>query len=77
VNTEPKTYRIATVEDFLKVPEERLECCLSEFRTVLRTFRLFEAVIGRELEPAFTWVDDGENHITVDVMVAEPSKEPE
>jgi hypothetical protein len=70
---DPKTYHIETVADFLKVPEDRLEYCLSEFLTVLRAFRDFEALIGHELVPAFTWIDDREQHLTVQVNVREPT----
>lgn len=63
-------YRIATVQDFLKVPEDRLEECLKEFRDYLDIARSVTelAKVAGELLGAkdtetevgcFNWCDDG------------------
>ncbi len=63
-------YRIATVQDFLKVPEDRLEECLHEFRDYLAIARDVTALAkaagellgAKETETevgCFTWCDDG------------------
>lgn len=71
---QPKRYEISSVLDFLKVPPERLEDCLEEFKTYLGLKRLLVAYFGIfevnakvEGEPLdegvewgpFIWIDDG------------------
>jgi hypothetical protein len=75
MDAEPKTYHIETVADFLKVPQDRLDDCLAEFRTVLRCVEPFEALTGAEIVPSFTWVDDGNRHISVDIRPLRPPAE--
>jgi hypothetical protein len=63
-------YRIATVQDFLKVPEDRLDECLKEFRDYLDIARSVtelakaagELLGAKETETevgCFNWCDDG------------------
>jgi len=73
-------YEIKTVQDFLKVPADRMEECLTEFRDFLDLSReTVEAckVVGKLLgtEPpetivqAFIWSDDGERKGTLRLTV--------
>lgn len=76
------TYTIETVEDFLKVPEDRLPICLSEFASFLTAARSMQrlAQIAGEAKgltaeecrlssPAFVWIDDGTRNATVSLSV--------
>lgn len=38
----PTRYEIKTVEDFTKVPVDRIEACLAEFQDALEAHRLAE-----------------------------------
>ena len=79
--TEPKSYRIATLDDFLAVPEDRLAACLEEFADWCEVSRRTEAVL-RTLVPdhpadkpllaalAFEWTDDGARHVTMSLSFA-------
>lgn len=64
-------YRIETVQDFLKLPAEKIDACLAEFSDALKHAKELE---GRTQELAkmfgksasglvkfegFTWIDDG------------------
>ena len=66
----PPSYEIKTVQDFLLVPEDRLEACLTEFRDYLEYARdiaelakLAGEIIGaKETQTtvgSFNWTDDG------------------
>ncbi len=70
--TEIQEYKITKVEDFLKVPEDRLEACLAEFPTFLAAAKpaveLAEAMNVRDsLEAAYVWIDDGKTDVTISV----------
>ena len=55
-----KTYTIATVQDFLRVPENRLDACLEEFRDWMNDVYEFHRRGGIALVvAAFEWTDDG------------------
>ena len=74
-------YIIETVNDFLKVPEDKIDLCLSEFKEALNISRLMMeiAAIGYEcthgekpqsplaMMPYFKWIDDGEKNITITI----------
>lgn len=74
-------YRIERVQDFLKVPADRLEECLTEFRAFLATARDIKEladtlgkVVGdvpETIVDAFVWIDDGERKGTVRFTVAQ------
>lgn len=66
----PPSYEIKTVQDFLLVPEDRLEACLSEFRDYLEYARdimelakLAGEIVGaketKSSVGSFNWTDDG------------------
>ena len=78
--SEAPRYEIRTIADFLKVPEDRLDACLDDFRASAHLMRpmadLVEAItedygegekpIGVTVEPqSFVWIDDGVKHITL------------
>lgn len=80
-----KRYPINTMEDFLAIPQDKLEHCLTHFcsavRTAVRTVALLKELgeevapdhpIRRELRHA-VWIDDGKHEITMDVGPEEPS----
>ncbi len=66
----PPSYEIKTVQDFLLVPEDRLEACLTEFRDYLEYARDImelaklagENIGAKETQTSvgsFNWTDDG------------------
>ena len=69
-------YTIQTVGDFLKVPEDRLDACLEEFKTFLEQGRAFmemanalAGILGADKSQnavkGFVWIDDGEKNVTI------------
>ena len=66
-------YEIETVLDFLKVPADRLDICLCEFRFFLEIARnlqtAFNNIQGSNLGKPFVWLDDGKRKITVNLEV--------
>jgi hypothetical protein len=69
-------YTIQTVGDFLKVPEDRLDACLEEFKTLLEQGRAFmemanalAGILGadklKNAVKGFVWIDDGEKNVTI------------
>jgi hypothetical protein len=69
-------YTIQTVGDFLKVPEDRLDACLEEFKTFLEQSRSFmeianalAGIMGADKSQnavkGFVWIDDGEKNVTI------------
>jgi len=90
--SEPTTYEIRTVADFLKVPEPRWAACLEEFLVCLAcaaaTADLLDAV-GESLNATappfngklqvFRWTDDGQpglSGITINLSRATPKEKP-
>lgn len=83
----PPEYEIRTLDDFAKVPDDRLDVCLSEFAVAVRMHRGTEEVLNalaREYFPAgnnpvsvkplrFVWIDDGETDfkLTVDIQAGD------
>ena len=81
----PSEYTIGHVRDFLKVPDHRLDECLSEFREYLKLCGAItdaaEAIAqalgikGNVAEIGdFTWVDDGEKKRTITITPMENKK---
>lgn len=70
------TYEIKSLDDFLNVPENRVDACLYEFKTTLmamRMMRTLNADLGHGetvmiLFPSFTWVDDGKMDMSVQIQ---------
>ena len=70
-----KEYTIKTLEDFLTVPEDRLEDCLKEFKSFIEILRPIKDLIkatgdtfGVEagaIAEAFVWIDDDKGNVTV------------
>ncbi len=71
-------YTIQTVGDFLKVPEDRLDACLEEFKTFLEQSRSFMEIANvmadlvgadksKNVVKGFVWIDDGEKNVTIRV----------
>ena len=80
----PPSYEIKTVQDFLLVPEDRLEACLTEFRDYLEYARdiaelakLAGEIIGaKETQTtvgSFNWTDDGLRKGTIRIVAAQPN----
>jgi len=69
MSAQHRTYRIRTVLDFQDVPEDKLDACLKEFRTFVRIIAPFRALVGDcvRVSDEFTWVDDGENNIIINI----------
>jgi len=79
-------YEIKTVKDFLKVPPERMEECLTEFRdfldmarTTTEACKVLGQLIGSEppetFVQAFIWRDDGERKGTLRLTVEQNEKD--
>jgi hypothetical protein len=58
--TKPPMYEIATVTDFLAVPEDRLPDCLEEFAGYLSAARSYASLPGVQAVGPFVWRDDGQ-----------------
>ena len=69
-------YTIKEVNDFLELPDDRIEDCLKEFKTFIVlakrqrtvTIELAKAIqIDADVstDNTFVWIDDGENNITI------------
>lgn len=82
-----KEYKIETVNDFLMLPVDKIDACLSEFATALeRTIEMkAEAeelarllgglVFTNEITmPSFTWIDDGKTDQTYKITVSVTAK---
>lgn len=69
--SEHPTYRIESLDDFTRVPDDRLDDCLSEFGEAIRIGKAARKVVaalsGDVAVPlvTFTWIDDGENNKTL------------
>ena len=72
-------YTIKEVGDFLKVPKDRLDACLEEFKTFLQASRSFmemaNAMAGllgadksQNVLESFVWIDDGERNGTIHIQ---------
>jgi hypothetical protein len=68
-------YTIATVGDFLKVPEERQADCLTEFadflgmaRGIVELASIVGEIVGADAAATigpYTWIDDGKKNRTI------------
>ena len=80
---EPTQYEICTLDDFQKVPEDRLDECLYEFKTAINMQRAMSVLVNALGEglgltpelinssmPRFVWVDDGERNATIRMVDA-------
>jgi hypothetical protein len=78
----PPTYEIATVADFLTVPEDRWDACLKDFREFLglasalkETADVMADLLGADKDKnkveSFTWIDDGKEERTVTIRCEE------
>ena len=60
-----KTYNIKTMFDFTKIPEDRIDACLADFKDLIMFYRGIIAYAqqngyAEKLEHVeFDWVDDG------------------
>jgi hypothetical protein len=69
-------YDIATIQDFAKVPEDRLNDCLREFSVWVRMGHGLAAMltgIPVDWPESFVWVDDDRHHIDVKIRSADGS----
>jgi len=77
-----KKYEMRTVNDFLKVPIDRLDDCLKEFKTALTMHKNLSELIkiaGDTLSkhnpveetrmPSFTWIDDDKKNMKVKISI--------
>ena len=75
-----KSYKLKTVMDFTKVPEDRIDACLEEFKDFIGHMRLLHN-LARDVariagakdvdlgKSYFTWIDDGKRERTLKVHV--------
>jgi hypothetical protein len=76
--SEHPKHHIRTVDDFLKIPQEKLMHCLQDFQNWL-TFATSEEMqlmlrAIPEMKPSFSefiWVDDGKHEIIPTILVGE------
>lgn len=80
-----KEYKIETIQDFLKVPEDRIDDCLVEFKEFLEMLRAMYTVaeisaktLGLDCSNedllrfcAFEWVDDGKRDVEINIEATE------
>ena len=71
--TEPTdlAYTIATLRDFLLIPEDRLSECLYEFKSWLACTNFMAGLHGdpdRLIIPPFIWCDDGLKNLSVSIV---------
>ena len=75
-----KSYKLKTVMDFTKVPEDRIDACLEEFKDFIGHMRLLHTlacdvarITGvKEMDLGqlcFTWIDNGKRERTLNVHV--------
>ena len=77
--SEPKTYSIRTVSDFLALPPEKIAACLTDFEAWLQLVHGALAVIKAQPESirmntatdVFPWIDDGKHIATLTVQHGE------
>lgn len=70
-------YKIEQANDFLNVPEDKIDDCLEEFKAYLSMVRtikreqelFFKGLYQPRLESGFTWVDDGRKDVTANISV--------
>ena len=80
----PPEYEIQCLDDFRKIPEDKIDKCLKEFGDALRVRKGMENMmnaIGETLSgidktvdltiPRFTWIDDKEKKLTVHLKTPE------
>lgn len=61
-----ETYHIATIQDLLKVPPERLRACLDQIELAVHTLQLTTGNKAR-LPDGITWTDDGDNSVDLQI----------
>lgn len=64
-------YRIESLADFAKVPDDRLTLCLEEFRSWVDMYRAMthDGPMPDGLVSRFTWIDDGKRDVTFSVTL--------
>jgi len=66
----PNEYEIETVEDFLMVPEDRIDDCLKDFKSMLEDLRdAVEVCPDGSIFQSFTWIDDGKNEKVLQIGI--------
>lgn len=55
-------YKLVTLEDFLNIPEDKIENCLKEFKQYLDFMRPLKGLA--ELK-SYTWLDDNKDSLTI------------
>jgi hypothetical protein len=65
-------YEIKSLVDFNKIPQDRLDACLAEFKVWLGIANL--ATIAGAIASGFTWIDDGETNISINLTAKEDEK---
>jgi len=75
--TEPKRYMIKTLDDFLGVPDDRIDQCLKEFAIFIYTARFVassaEEACGKKVVEVggFEWIDDGDLDVSIQLRTVE------
>lgn len=60
-------YKISTITDFLKIPFDKIDKCLTEFKEVLELHRDIISVLDDFEFNYFTWIDDEKEEKTVKI----------
>lgn len=71
MSDQPKTYAITTVTDFLKIPADRREIALREFKTWLSLCETVAPFVDEgvmDLPDEYVWVDDDLGECTVSLI---------
>ena len=82
-----KQYEIKTIEDFFKIPDNRIDDCLDEFKEFISIVKpvvslantISDATKTQRAEIIkFTWIDDGKRNkkIIINNIIQKTDKEP-
>lgn len=75
----PTEYKIEKLNDFLTVPDDRLDNCLAEFKECIAEARFLLTlanamadIVGEDKSlnvlESFTWIDDGKKDVSVTIV---------
>lgn len=71
----PTEYHIRTVSDFLEVPEDRREVCVSEFLMWLSIYADAMVLLSpAKWDGVFQWIDDGERNVRLTLTAVRAEK---
>lgn len=61
-NTTPTRYEIKTLADFTKIPSDKIDACLADFKLWISLARTFQ--MSAIAPVSMDWIDDGKTEIS-------------